>query len=209
VKDLYIVGAGGFGREVYSWLQDEAKLLQDYNFRGFLDDNAGALDDFGLDAKVVAPISGFKSFDNSVFICGIGAVAHKKRLCEPMILNGAVFLTLVHPSVVMGRNVKLGTGVVLCPRVTLTCDIELGAMVMINCHSSAGHDVKIGAWSTVSAHCDLTGGTEVGVGAFLGSGCRLLPTKKVGDGGTVGAGAVVIRNVPDCARVFGNPAREF
>jgi len=209
MKNFYIVGAGGFGREVYSWLLEEGELLEEHKFSGFLDDNPAALDAYGLEAEVVGSISNFSDFENAVFICGIGAVEPKKRLCAPMLAKGAQFLQLIHPSVIMGNNVRLGLGVVLCPRVTLTCDIEVGEMAMINCHSSAGHDAKIGAWATVSAHCDLTGSTEVGEGAFLGSGVSIIPTKKIGKGVTVGAGSVVIRNIPDGARVFGNPAREF
>lgn len=208
-KDLYIVGAGGFGREVYAWLQDEQAILSAYNFRGFLDDNPHALSGFNMDAPVVGSISDFTDFANAVFVCGIGAVGPKRQLCEPMLERGAEFVSLIHPSVIMGQNVKLGRGVVLCPRVTVTCDIEIGDMTMLNCHTSVGHDAKLGAWTTVSAHCDLTGSTRVGDGSFLGSGVRVLPTKRVGDQATVGAGSVVIRHVADGARVFGIPAREF
>ena len=43
MKNLYIVGAGGFGREVYGWLMDELSLLKEHTFIGFLDDNKDAL----------------------------------------------------------------------------------------------------------------------------------------------------------------------
>lgn len=209
MRDLYIVGAGGFGREVYAWLCDEQKILNEHTFQGFLDDNLEALDGFNHVGKVVGSISGFSHFKDTSFICGIGAVEPKRKVCAPMIENGARFLQMIHPSVIIGENVILGEGVVLCPRVTLTCDIVVGSMAMVNCHSSAGHDARIGAWSTVSAHCDLTGATEIGEGAFLGSGVSIIPRKKVGMNAVVGAGSVVIKNVPDSARVFGNPAREF
>ncbi|MGZ0656166.1 acetyltransferase [Coraliomargarita sp. W4R53] len=209
MKDLYILGAGGFGREVYGWLCDEQALLQRYRLRGFIDDTATALDDTPIDCQVVASFSDLPDFSNSVFVCGIGNVELKRALCEPMLANGAEFVTLVHPTALIGRNVELGRGVVICPRVTLTCDIEVRDMTMINCHSSAGHDVVIQEWVTVSAHCDLTGGTQVGEGAFLGSGVRVIPNKHIGAHATVGAGSVVIRHVAEGARVFGNPARKF
>jgi sugar O-acyltransferase (sialic acid O-acetyltransferase NeuD family) len=209
MKDLYILGAGGFGREVHAWLLDEQQLLQRYRLCGFIDDAPHALDQFALDCPIVTSFSELPDFENAVFVCGIGNVPLKRALCEPMLAAGASFVTLIHPTALVGPRVKLGRGVVLCPRVTLTCDVEVGDLAMINCHSTAGHDAVIREWVTVSAHCDLTGGTQVGVGAFLGSGVRVIPSKCIGANATVGAGSVVIRNVAEGAKVFGNPAREF
>ena len=35
---LYIVGGGGFGREVYNWAKECSKWGKQWNFKGFLDD---------------------------------------------------------------------------------------------------------------------------------------------------------------------------
>lgn len=207
MKSLYIVGAGGFGREVYCWLHDAFATERAWEFSGFLDDNLEALRNFDYEKGVVSTIDGFSPAADDLFVCGIGSVPAKRNICEPLLKRGAQFLTVVHPSVIVGDNVRLGKGVVLCPGVVLTCDIRLGDMVMVNCQSSAGHDVSIGAWSTVSGHCDLTGQTTLGAGAFLGSGARVIPGKTIGDDAVVGAGSVVIRSVAAGQKVFGVPAR--
>ena len=209
MKDLYIVGAGGFGREVYAWLLDLPACNVEWRIRGFLDDNLQALDGFDYEPGVVARVSDFQPGEGDLFVCAIGARAHKRRVCEGLKARGAQFFTLVHPTAIVGPNVTLGEGVVLCPRVTVTCDVQIDEMVMLNLHCTVGHDVRIGAWSTVSAQCDLTGSVQVGVGAFLGSGVRVIPGKRIGDDAVVGAGSVVIRNVREGQKVFGNPAREF
>ena len=43
--------------------------------------------------------------------------------------------------------------------------------------------------------------------ARVGGGSVLLPGVTVGENAFVGAGSVVTKDVPDCAIVFGNPAR--
>lgn len=208
-RNLYIVGAGGFGREVYNWLLALPEESRDWEMAGFLDDDAEVLNGFDYAPGLVGRPSDWSPEAGEVFVCGIGRMDVKRSVCGGLMEKGAEFMTVVHPTALIGRGVRLGQGVVICPRVTLTCDIDVGAMAMINCHTTVGHDVRIGAWATISANCDLTGCSSVGEGVFMGSGARLIPGKSVGDGAVVGAGSVVIRGVKAGDRVFGNPARGF
>lgn len=50
--------------------------------------------------------------------------------------------------------------------------------------------------------------TAVFRGASIGANATILPGIRIGEYAVVGAGAVVTRNVPPRATVFGNPARE-
>lgn len=209
MKKLIIVGAGGFGREMYAWARQHPDCGRVWEIAGFLDDNASALEGYAYPVGVLGAVEGYVPRAGEVFVCAIGAPLIKRAVCLKLLEKMAVFISLVHPSVLIGENVTLGVGVVLCPRVTLTSDITVGDFAALNCHSSAGHDVVVGAWATVSGHCDLTGNTRYGEGAFLGSGARIIPGKSVGDFAYVGAGSVVIRSVRSGQKVFGNPARVF
>jgi len=206
MKKLFIVGAGGFGRELAAWLNDLPPQSRDWEWQGFLDDNVDALKPFGNFASVV-PLASHRVSDQNIYLCGIGAPAIKKKIVEPLLKQGAVFISFIHPRATIGDRVKLGQGVVICPECVLSCDIELGDFSMVNLRSTIGHDVKVGPWSTLSAQCDLTGGVELGTTVFLGSRVSIIPGKKVGDGATVGAGSTVMTNVPAHVTVVGNPAR--
>jgi sugar O-acyltransferase (sialic acid O-acetyltransferase NeuD family) len=207
MKKLIIVGAGGFGREVYAWASDHPDSGKAWELAGFIDDDVDVLDRYEYPVGVIGSIEAHQPAADEVFVCAIGAPLIKKKVCQALMERSAEFISLVHPSAILGENIQLGNGVVLCPRVTLTADISVGDFVAINCHSSAGHDVVIGAWATISGHCDLTGNTRYGVGAFLATGVRIVPGKSIGDFSYVGAGSVVIRSVKDGQKVFGNPAR--
>jgi sugar O-acyltransferase (sialic acid O-acetyltransferase NeuD family) len=206
MKKLYIVGAGGFGRELAAWINDLPAQGRGWVWQGFLDDNVDALKSFG-DFATVSPLSSHRVSDQNIYLCGIGTPAIKRKLVKPLLEQGAVFISYVHPRATIGDRVKLGLGVVICPECVLSCDIELGDFAMVNLRSTIGHDAKVGPWSTISAQCDLTGGVELGTAVFLGSRVSVIPGKKVGDGATVGAGSTVMTNVPAHVTVVGNPAR--
>ena len=205
MKKLYIVGAGGFGRELHSYVLLHPAHGRDWTFAGFLDDNLDALKDYGS----FAPVTGLREHlpgPDRVYLCGLGLPGTKARLTEPLLKARAEFISLVHPSVILGERVKLGQGVIICPGAILTCDIQLGDFVMINLGTTIGHDVTVGDWTTVSSQCDLTGHVKVAEGVFIGSKASVIPSRKIGAGSLVGAGSVVIRDVPPGATVVGNPA---
>lgn len=208
-KSLYLVGAGGFGRELAFWLEHHPEANKRWAIAGFLDDNPQALEGYDFPYPIVGDISTCQPGPNDLFICAIGVPGIKKQVVTCLQTKGARFISFVHPSVVVGGKVTLGEGVVLCPGVILTSCLTVGNFVMINCHSSAGHDCTIGDFCTISGHCDLTSFTTLEQGVFLGTGARLLPRIKVGAGATIGAGSVVIHHVKEKATVFGNPARRL
>lgn len=203
---LVLLGAGGFGREVHQWACDAWRLGRrgGWRFGGFLDD--GDVADPLLPGPVVGRIATYVPRRGDVFLCAIGDPAARQRTTQRLVEVGARFATLVHPTAVVGRNVELGAGVILCPRVILTCDIRVGDHTALNCGTAVGHDARLGRWCQVSSFCDITGRCEVGDGVFLGSRVSLLPGARVGDGASVGAGSVVLRRVGPGERVFGVPA---
>lgn len=206
MKSVYIVGAGGLGREVYDWMQEAMDFSKEYCFAGFLDDNTAALKGFDLEASIT-PLKEYCYQKGDCLICGVANPELKYKLCQPLVEAGAEFLTLIHPSAKVGARSEIGMGSVICPQVVVTCDVRVGAFVLLNLTTTVGHDARIGDWSTVSAHCDITGSVQLGDLVFMGSGSRVIPKKSVGVSATIGAGAVVIRNVPAGCSVFGNPAR--
>jgi sugar O-acyltransferase (sialic acid O-acetyltransferase NeuD family) len=206
MKKLLIVGAGGFGRELYAWASQHPDCGRAWQLAGFLDDNLEALKPFGSFAPVF-PLSGLKPAADQVYLVGLGMPALKEKLVAPLVSAGADFLTFVHPSALIGARVTLGRGVVVCPGAILSADIDVGEFAMVNLNSTIGHDARLGPWSSVSAQCDITGHVRVADRVFLGSRASIIPDKTVGSRSIIGAGAVVVTDVPAGVTVVGNPAR--
>jgi sugar O-acyltransferase (sialic acid O-acetyltransferase NeuD family) len=208
LRKLVIVGAGGFGREVLAWARQSVQFERDWEIKGFIDDNAAALAGKNTPAPWLGPIADHQPANDEVFVCALGTPAVKRRVGELLRSRGARFGQVVHRTVVLGDNVALGDGVILCPYTVVSANNRLGVCVAINFHSTVDHDTNVGDWSQVNCHCDLTGGVQIGREVFIGSSVSIIPNVTVGDGAYVGVGSVVLRDVPAGAKVFGVPARQ-
>ncbi len=208
MKNLIIVGAGGFGREVYCWATQSPSFEKDWNIKGFLDDDRKLLGKKIHGVPVIGTIKEYQITEHDVFTCAIGDPLTKKRVCEYLLGKGGFFGNIIHPSVVIGGRVNMGQGIILCPHVVLTCDITIGDFVSINLACTVGHDSEVGKWTTVSPNCNIAGGSKLGEGVFFGSNVTILPKAQIGDFSIVGAGSVVLKRVDANKTVFGIPAFE-
>lgn len=209
MRKLYIIGARGFGREVYNLFLECKESLGDVECSGFLDDNRNALDGYEGYPPIVSSVEGWIPKDNDVFICALGDVKYKKKYVEIILSKGGKFISLIHPSVEVGSNTVIGEGCIARMGSSISCDIKIGRFVSILTCSVLGHDCKVGDWSHLSAYTFMGGFSELGKSVTLHPGVRLLPHKKIGDSAIVGAGSVVIRNVKQGASVFGIPAKKI
>ena len=207
MKKILIVGAGGFGREVYNWIVDSKEKYPEWEISGFLDDNTDVLEGYGFKVPVVSSIKDFSPEHNHFLVLGIGLPRVKKAVVRTLQNRGGKFVSFIHHSAILGQNVSVGEGSVLCPNTVLTCDVTLGSFVTVNCAATAGHDTSIGSFSTLSGHVDITGFAKIGEAVFLGSHASVLPGIKVEDYATIGAGSVVVNKVKKGNTVFGNPAK--
>lgn len=205
-NNLIIAGAGGFGREVFTWARQTWGFHGQWRFKGFIDDNPHLYKAELHPHKIIGTIGDYEPEGDEYFLCAVGKPEMKEHIAAILLKKGMKPATMIHPSVIIGRNVELGEGVILCPNVVLTCDIILGNFVTLNVATAVGHDSIVGDWTQTSAFCDLTGASKVGKSVFFGSRASLLPKLVVGDRAVVGAGSVVIRDVKPGQTVFGVPA---
>lgn len=206
MDQVYIVGAGGFGREVAHWLTQSPDCGTKWRLAGFLDDNAEALKGFSTDLKVVGSIQAYRPEPSDWLVCAVSQPKVKPSVIAQLKTVGARFLTFVHPRATLGGNVSLGEGCIICPGAVLTCDLVVGPHTTVNVNATIGHDARVGAFCLVSGHVDITGFCVVGDGVFLGSHAAMIPHTTIGDGATIAAGATVFTKVPPGVTVAGNPA---
>lgn len=206
MKNIFIVGASGFGREVFAYAQHCIDAGKDWKVKGFIDDNQNALDGFNYPVKVISKISDYIPSENDECLLALGSPEIKKKIVELLLKKNAKFATLIHPSVIIGTNVNIGEGVVIFPRVVLSSDIQIGNYVYLNSACTIDHDVTIGDYSTLCCACDMTGKVKVGKGVFCSSHVSAAPSSEIEDWACVGINSFVCGKIKAETKVLGNPA---
>lgn len=209
MKNLLIVGAGPCGREVYAWATQARECGVEWNVGGFLDSRSGIMGNYDYGVNVIGSPDKYRPGLEDLFVCAVGEPAARRRYCSMLLERGAQFATITHPTVVLGENIKMGLGVILCPNVTISCDVCIGDFVTVNMHSFIAHDVTVGRYCQIHGHVSINGGVVIGEEVLVGSNASILPNIVVGDGAIVGAGSIVLQNVASQQTVFGNPAKSL
>lgn len=208
MKDLIIVGAGGFGREVLQWTEDINKEEPTWNILGFIDDNPDALKGCRCDYGILGSVAEWKPEPTQYFACALAFPDVKYKVVNLLKSRGAKFATIIHPTALVNKYAEIGEGVIMTPRSHVTADVKIGDFVSI-LGSSIGHDAVVGSYSTLSGRCSVNGRAVLGERVYMGCGAMIAPSKKIGDGAKIGMGSVVISNVKAGTEVFGNPARRL
>lgn len=208
MKDLIIVGASGFGREVLQWVKDFNKLNNCWNIKGFIDDNGQALDGYECDYTVICSIKDYVPQPNDYFAIAIALPKVKKIVVEILKSREAKFATIIHPTAIVGDFCQLGEGIVMTPNAKISPNVKIGNFATI-LGSSFGHDAVVGDFCTITGNCSINGYVTLGEGAFIGSNSCIGPGKKVGAWALVAMGSMVIMNVKSDTKVMGNPARKI
>ena len=206
MKQLIIVGAGGFGREVLSWALQNPECGQKWVVKGFINDITDALDGYGYEVPILSSIDDYEPDPEDLLVCAIGEPAGKKKVCQKLLAKGGVFTNLIHPTAHQGLHVQMGQGIVICPWVGLSVDIVLGDFVTLNGRCIIGHDVVIDEWATIGPNSTVAGYAHIGSEATVGMNAAVLPHTKVGEKAVVGAGSVAGKRVKPGQTVFGIPA---
>lgn len=205
MKDIIIVGAGGFGREVYYLIKRINEHTPTWNIKGFIDDNPHALDGVKCDATIIGSISEWQPKADEFFAMGLASPATKEELSALLKARGAKFATLIDPRTLLYDYITFGEGCVVIAGM-ISDNVTIGNFVHV-AGSMIGQDSTIGDYSTTTGYANIVS-AKLGKRVFVGSQAVVLNNVKVGDDAFVCVGSVVMKNVKSGVKVHGNPAQE-
>ena len=208
MKDIVILCAGDFGKEVAWLIEDINRNEPAYRILGFLDDGK----EKGLvinGYECLGPVPQLADMAEQGDICAVIANQDadiRKKIVDtfPDFDN---WETLIHPSVNISETSTIGKGCVICASGNVSVNTVVGDFCLFNISVTLGHDCVVGDYVSIMSGSCISGHVIIGDYAYLATNSTVIPKKKVGEHARVGAGSVVIRNVKPNVTVMGVPAK--
>ncbi|WP_139133382.1 acetyltransferase [Pandoraea sp. ISTKB] len=193
---LYVLGGGGHAKVVIDSLIAAGETID-----GLIDPRL----EVGTRVLGVPVIGGDEWMDkldpNEARLAnGVGATVKSRvnrKLFDLWSAKGFAFVSVIHPSAIIGAEVELAQGCQIMAGAILQPHAKIGTGTVINTAASIDHDCVVGAHCFIAPMVTLCGAAAVGEGSFVGAGATLLPGVKVGNNALVAAGVVVDTDVAD------------
>ena len=191
---LIIIGASGHGKVIA-----DIAMINGYDDIVFLDDDESIKECAGF--PVIGTSKDAKALDGDKIVA-IGNATIRERIQKEI-----ETITLIHPSAVIGRRVRVGKGTVVMAGAIINSDTDIGDGCIINTASSVDHDCIIEDFCHIAVGAHLCGTVHIGRCTWIGAGATVSNNIDICGGCMIGAGAVVIKNIEQKCTAVGNPAR--
>jgi sugar O-acyltransferase (sialic acid O-acetyltransferase NeuD family) len=208
LKDIVVIGTGGFGREVMWLLSKNNKVKNEWNILGYID-NATEKGTIVDDYAVIGNDQWLMEYENTIYaVCGIANSASRRRVVNKLkAYTNIVFPIIIAHDVLYSDRVTIGEGSIICSGSILTVDIHIGEYNIINLDCTIGHDVLTEGFVTLYPSVNVSGSVVIGEASEIGTGTQIIQGKQIGVNTIIGAGSVVIRDIPDRCTAVGNPCK--
>ena len=216
MKDLYLIGAGGFTIEVLFLID---RFYKNYwNNIYIIDDD---LEKIGTKVRGIDVVSNINDFtvkckseqdiEKDVIIAinnpKIRSCIVEKFLEEKIKIN---FPNLMDGTFIFDKEYStIGKGNIIMDFVGITGNVSVGDFNVIGARTGIGHDSKIGNFNTFSPRVSVSGHVTIGNGNTFGLNSAILQNKTLGDNNDIWSYTMILKNIKNNSTYFGMPAKKI
>jgi len=208
MKNLVLIGGGNQAHYTIDIIEREGK----YNIVGIIDSvHKIGSERFGY--KIIGRqenlIKLITEYSIDVGVISIGDNWSRYYVYNKIIeqIPNFIFANAIHPSVIIGNNVKLGVGIIAMAGCIFNPKSEIGNFTFFATGAQVEHDNIIHDFSSISAGSITGGFVTIGKFSAITLGVTVLDRIEIGENTVVGAGSLVIKSLPDNVLAYGNPAK--
>jgi sugar O-acyltransferase (sialic acid O-acetyltransferase NeuD family) len=212
MSPIYIIGSGGFAKEVFWLIEEINNVRPTFSFQGFIDFKQ-------KDNSLILAQKEYSIFDEEEWLnqhvnnpesinlaIGIGNPASIRKVSEKF--KSFDFPNIIHPSFKgYSPSIKLGIGNLITAGCIFTVNINIGSFNIFNLNTTVGHDVIIGNGNVINPGCNISGATNIGNFNLLGTNSTILQNVTIEDNTILGAASLANKNIESNKVAVGIPAK--
>jgi len=208
MKNLVLIGGGNHAHYTIDIIEKEGK----YNIIGIID-SVHPVDRERFGYKIIGRqenlIELIDEYNIEVGIISIGDNWSRYHVYDKIIekVPDFEFVNAIHPSVIIGNNVKLGFGIIAMAGCIFNPKSEIGNFTFFATGAQVEHDNNICDFSSISAGSITGGFVKLGKFSAITLGVIVLDRIEIGENTVVGSGSLVIKSLPDNVLAYGNPSK--
>jgi sugar O-acyltransferase (sialic acid O-acetyltransferase NeuD family) len=208
MKNIALIGGGNQAHYTTDIINKEGR----YNIIGIIDSvNPIGSDKFGY--KIIGRQEDISrlvkeySIKGGVISIGDNWIRHyvSKQIKE--LEPNFKFVNAIHPSVIIGDNVKLGRGIVAMAGVIFNPKANIGDFTFFGTGAQIEHDCTIEDYASVSAGSVLGGHVRIKKYGAVTLNVTIVDRVTIGENTVIGSGSVVLKSVADNVLAYGNPSK--
>ncbi|NAS14359.1 acetyltransferase [Poritiphilus flavus] len=208
MNNIIIFGASGHGSVVLDCIEQEGK----YQVIGFVDSfkKKGRLQNGYeiLGNEHDLPVL-MEKFNLHGGIIAIGDNWTRKIIADKIskIVPNFNFITAIHPTAIIGKDVTIGKGVVIMPGTIVNANCQIEDFCILNTNSSLDHDGKMEEYSSLAPRVCTGGNLQLGKFSAICLGANVIESITIKQHTVVGAGSLVIDDIDSHVLAYGSPAK--
>ena len=208
MKNIVIFGASGQGSVVLDCIEKEGK----YKVVGFIDSfkkKGSKTNGYEILGSVYDLPYLKDKYNLFGGIVAIGDNWNRQVIVKKIkrIIPDFNFISAIHPSVVIGRNVKIGNGVAIMAGVIINANSRIYDHCILNTYSSLDHDGIMQESSSLAPRVCVGGNLFLDRFSSIGLGSHVIENISIGRHSVIGAGSLVVKDVESFVVAYGHPAR--
>jgi sugar O-acyltransferase (sialic acid O-acetyltransferase NeuD family) len=190
-----IIGNGGFGREVYYSLTEYERE----NTIFFVDD------EYFSNQENTKPLSHLDVNEYEIVVA-VGDPVLRSNIVSKLPKNTKYF-THIHESVIiLGDDVYIGEGSIICAGSILTTNIQIGSHSHLNLNTTIGHDCTMGNFFTTAPGVSISGNNIIGDRVYFGTRASSKQKLSICSDVRIGLNSGVVKNINESGVYIGTPS---
>lgn len=177
IDSIHEVGSDRFGYKILGRQENISQLIEEYNIEGGVISIGDNWSRYYVYNQILKLVPTFK------------------------------FVNAIHPSVIIGNNVKLGVGIVAMAGCIFNPKSQIGDFTFFATGAQVEHDCQIGNFSSISAGSITGGYVKLGKFSAITLGVTVVDRLEIGENTVVGSGSLVTKSLPDNVLAYGFPAK--